>query len=194
MLISAFSLQSAAALGQHFDSLQGQKIPCFFALVRAEKKRQKTQSKVWLRCTLCGLPTVRSAAAERLFVRWRQQRGYRRGWVSRPERTKHNQSERGTCPLLATVTVANGKTHFAANRRIYRPCEIHNRNFIANPFCRCGFIPTAHSVRVGMAIRFGLQNFKLFSRRKFDYENNEENHLIASRSFDACIVHSYVRL
>ena len=34
--------------------------------------------------------------------RWRQRRGCRRGWVSRPERTKF-QSERGTCPLLATV-------------------------------------------------------------------------------------------
>ena|GEM_PF-6313433 len=59
----------------------------------------------------------------------------RRGWVSRPERTKSFQSERGTCPLLATVTVANGKTHFAANRRIYRPCEIQPE-FYRNLFCR----------------------------------------------------------
>ncbi len=70
-----------------------------------------------------GVPTVRSAAVLRLSIRWRQRRGYRRGWVSRPERTKY-QSERGTCPLLATVWLQIAKHNMRLLCRIYRPCEI----------------------------------------------------------------------
>ena len=92
------------------------------------------------------LPTVRSARVLRLFSGGGSGEVYRRGWVSRPERTKY-QSERGTCPLLAPFAVQIAKTHFAALCRIYRPCEFLTGIFIAT-LCRV-FSPAAHSVRVG---------------------------------------------
>ena len=109
-----------------------------------------------------SVPTVRSAAVLRSSIRWRQRRGYRRGWVSRPERTKY-QSERGTCPLLATVWLQWQNT--ICGFRPHLPSLRNSTGILATPLSG---ILARHPIRSEwVRSPYGLQIFTLFSRRKF---------------------------
>ena len=95
----------------------------------SERKTKK------LRCTRCSCRRSGRRGCCGCFSGGGSGGVYRRGWVSRPERTKY-QSERGTCPLLAPFAVQIAKTHFAALCRIYRPCEILT-GILSQPLVGC---------------------------------------------------------
>ena len=69
------------------------------------------------------LPTVRSARVLRLFSGDGSGGVYRRGWVSRPERTKLSIGAGDVSPTR-TLAVQIAKHIYAAVCRVYRPCEI----------------------------------------------------------------------
>ena len=162
MLFPAFSSASAVGGRQCSGGLFGVKNSGVFRFGQVGKRRWKTQNKKRFAARGCCVPTVRSAAVLRLSIRWRQRRGYRRGWVSRPERTKY-QSERGTCPLLATVWLQWQNT--ICGFRPHLPSLRNSTGISATPLSG---ILARHPIRSEwVRSPYGLQISTLFSRRKF---------------------------
>ena len=82
-------------------------------MVRVEKAAVNTnQGKASLHAVSVCRRSGRRRCCGRVF-RWRQRRGSRRGWVSRPERTKFSIGAGDVSPTRNRM-VAMSKTHFAA--------------------------------------------------------------------------------
>ena len=114
----------------------GEKTTADFTLVRVKKAAVNTnQGKASLHAVSVCRRSGRRRCCGRVF-RWRQRRGSRRGWVSRPERTKFSIGAGDVSPTRNRL-VAMSKTHFAALLPHLPSLRIHNRNFIAFPMSVC---------------------------------------------------------